>query len=157
MNKCKHKSPNKTETELGTIYNCPDCGENITKWPRKLQNLWIKQRFYQQQGISYTSWVQGIYNTIQTGGILVLIFGGENTKIIAIWVFILAWLAQAVFETVIGHKDYTKWKVAQRQAVFSGSFSPTTVEMLRILNELRDKVCPELKKPSCLDYYKKDK
>jgi abortive infection bacteriophage resistance protein len=151
--RCNH-IPERIETELGTLYKCKVCGEDITHLGRRIQNLYIKQRFYQGQGQSYTSWIQGIYNTIQTGGILVLIFGGEKVKMLAIWVFVLAWAIQTIIETWIGRQDYKKWRLAQRQTTLAASFTPATVETLRILNELRDKMAPELKKPSILDQLK---
>ena len=151
---CKHIHYETTETELGKTYKCKDCGKNITHWPRRLGNLYNKQRLYQGQGASYTSWIQGIYNTIQTGGILVLLFGGERTKMLAIWVFILAWLIQMAVETWIGRKDYKQWKMAQRQSILGASFTPVPVEILRILNELRDKIIPEKKQSSVLDQFK---
>lgn len=143
--------PQRYDTELGTIYKCLSCGQDITRWTRKLQNLYIKQRYYQAQGQSYTSWFMGMCQTIQTGGILALIFGGDNARTVAPWIFFFGWLAQTIFETWMGRMDFKKWKMAQRQTTLGASFTPTTVETLRILNELRDKIAPELKKPSILD------
>lgn len=155
--KCKHPAPTRHDTELGTVYTCEICGEDITHLLRKIQNLYIKQRTYQGQGQSYTSWVMGISNTIQTGGIIMIMWMmiTGNSIEIAVWVLIVAWAFQMSFETWVGYKDYTKWKLAQRQATLSSSFTPPVVETLRILNELRDKIIPEKKTPSILDNYKK--
>ena len=95
--KCKHSAPQRIETELGTIYKCLDCGQDITHLSRKLQNLYIKQRFYQGQGQSYTSWINGMGQTFRTGGVLALIFGGDNVAELALWIFALGFLVQTPF------------------------------------------------------------
>ena len=151
---CEHQYE-RLDTELGRVWRCKKCGKDLTRFFRRIQNLFIKQRLYQGKGVSYTSWVNGIYNTIQTGGILVLIFGGDNTRMIAVWVFVLAWILQTSVETWIGYKDYTRWKMAQREATLTRSYDPVATENNRILNELRDKIIPEKKRPSILDTFRK--
>ncbi len=142
--------PQRIETELGVVYQCSSCGQDITHFTRKLQNLYIKQRFYQGQGQSYTSWLQGIYNTIQTGGIIYIILGGK-ARGLAIWVFILAWLMQTIFETWLGRQDYKKWKMAQRQTTLSASYTPITAEMYGMIRELHQAKFPDKQRPNILD------
>ena len=151
---CKH-IPEKIETELGITYKCWLCGKNITSLKRRLGNLWIKQRTYEGQGHGYMSWLQGIYTTITTGGVLYIIFGGKNNGV-ALWILICYYIIQVAFETWIGYMDYHKWKLAQRQNTLGSIFSPTTTETLRILNELREKFIPEDTTPSIVETFKRE-
>ncbi len=139
----QHRGASTIETIFGKRYVCDICGQEFESTKRKIANLWVKQRFYQSQGASYTSWIAGIYNTIQTGGIIYLIIGGEKAKGVAIWIFILAWLLQALFETWIGHKDYTKWKLAQTGSTLGSSYTPLQQDWNDRIRKIEKKIAPE--------------
>ena len=100
----------------------------------------------------------GLYNTIQTGGVLYLLFAKDGNDSIALWVLVMAWLIQAILETILGRKDYKKWKLAQREGVLSASYTPLTIETYDMLKDIHQKVCPErFDSQSVLDEYRNNK
>ncbi len=155
MSTCKH-IPNRIETELGMIYRCLICGQDITHWERRFWNGWIKFRIYCSRGEAYIAEINAIWNLCISAGVGASFYRmaelGFSYKVLLLPLLIIL---QKLLVFYLGWKDYTKWKLAQRENTFGASLSPFTVESLRILNELRDKIVPEKKQKSILDEYNK--
>ena len=135
-NSCNHPSRKPIVNEIGVqYYQCNDCKKRLISVRRRLGNLWLLQRFYQSRGASYTGWLMGLMNMVQTGGILVLLLSPQNSKP-AIWVFIIAWLLQQSFETWWGYKDYTKYKLAQTEGLLGLPYSPYALEVLKRIKKI---------------------
>mgnify|MGYP001586058208 CR=1 FL=1 len=146
-----HRGAGKIETEFGTYYICDICQERFVGWKRKIANLWIAQRFFQGRGTVYTSWFNGLANTIQTGGITFLLIQSIFGKMPAIWILPIIWLFQTIGETWLGIKDYKKWKIAQKEALYGFPYSPLGIEQLQRLRNIEKSVCEKLNLP-----YQKD-
>jgi hypothetical protein len=139
-------------TELGTFYRCEKCEELFVGKTRSLTNLWIAQRFYQSRGSVYTGQVRGLIGSISTGGVILLLVQAVYGKMPPLWVLPLLWLIQTVLETILGIKDYKKWKVAQNEGLFGIQFSPFSLEMLQRTKNIEKMVNPaDYKEESIID------
>ena len=153
----KHKciGSRKIESELGTYYICDICNEKFENWKRKIANLWIAQRFFQGRGITYTSWVNGLFQAIQTGGMVFVLIKLATGNMPPMWIIPIVWFLQMLGETWLGFKDYKKWKIAQRESLYGFPYSPFAIEQLQRLKNIEKVVNPkEFKEESVIDYFK---
>ena len=145
MKKHKHQGARKIETELGTYYICDICEEKFQSWKRGLYNLWVGQRFFQGRGIVYTSWINGLFQAIQTGGMVFVLIKLATGSMPPMWIIPVLWFLQMAIETLIGIKDY-KWKGAQNEGLYGFNYSPLAVEQLRRQRNIEKVLCEHLGK-----------
>ena len=141
--KCKHSGIETVITELGTYYICQSCHQLFVSQKRKLINLWIAQRFYQGRGAVYTGQIRSLLNAVTTGGIILLLLQAVWGEMPPLWILPLLWLVQTVSETLIGFRDFKKWKIAQNEGGFGLQYAPLTVELIRRLKNIEKVVNPE--------------
>ena len=156
--KHKHSGDKRIETELGTYYACEICGEPFESWKRKITNfVFIKFDFYCGRGEKYISHINGLINTCGGLGVVWLLIFGFSASSKA-WVLIIIWLAQKALVYWLGHKDYHKWKIAQREGLYGFKYAPLAVEQLRRLKNIERVVNPEeFREESVVDYFKDKK
>jgi len=143
--KCHHNGARFIETELGRYYFCDICGERFVSWKRKIHNLWTAQRFFQGQGIIYTSWINGLFACFTAGGVTFLLIQSVTGKLPAIWILPIIWLLQTAGETWIGIKAY-KLKMAQREGLYGFRHSPKAIEDTKRLRNIEKVLCEHLHK-----------
>lgn len=159
IKKHKCRGAEKIITELGVKYKCEICGEYFVSLKRKVSNSWVAQRYYQGRGAAYTTWFNGLSNSIQTGGIIMLLLQSLTGHKPDLWILPILWFIQTVTETWLGLKDYKYWKIAQNESIFSIKYSPAAIEQWERQINIEKMIAEYLQKPYkketlLEDYYK---
>lgn len=133
---CKHPGgaggPGFTKVEeVGNVifYRCLFCGKRVESIPKKLSNWYWMFDLYCSLGESYISIINGAINAMGGLGVAWLIIFGFSA-LDKVWILFVIWAGQKALVFTLGHRDYNKYRMAQRKSVFLLKFNPAAIEDL---------------------------
>lgn len=115
------------------VLNC-----EITK--ELLGDIFVKYRTRSGRGGVFTSEVDGLLNSFQRGGIIILIINSYFHVLTPLWILPVVWLAQKVFEYTMGWYDevHLHWWQAENRYKYV-NLDPFMVELMEKINEINKK------------------
>ena len=105
---------------------------------RKLGDLFIKYRLRVGRGSVFTSELEGLKNALAYSSVLILTINQYFHWLAPLWVLPVAWLAQKIFEYLMGWYDekVLGWWAAENQYVTVNT-NPFLVSMDKKLDEIK--------------------
>ena len=108
---------------------------------KTLGEFFVKYRIRVTRGATFTSEIEGIFNSFQKGGIIILLVNTYTGILIPVWVLPLLWFIQKTFEFTMGFIDekYLHWWQYENRYT-TEKLNPFNQDILRRLTEIESEI-----------------
>lgn len=106
-----------------------------------LGEIFVKYRIRVTRGSTFTSEIEGILNSFQKGGIIILLVNTYTGFLVPLWVLPLLWATQKIFEFSMGFLDekYLHWWQYENRYT-TEKLNPFNQEVLQRLRDLETEI-----------------